>query len=59
MKSILIVIVFLLSGCATQSNEELLRGEIYHSKQRLNDKNEFEQKITLKDKEFYQFTYYF
>ena len=56
MKSILIIIALFLSGCATQSNEELLKGELYYSKTVLTNQTEIEHRINADDDEIYTFT---
>ena len=49
----------LLSGCATQSNDKLLKGELFYSKKRLQSQNEFEQIISVDEDEIYTFTLFF
>jgi hypothetical protein len=53
---ILIIMALILSSCATQSRDELLKGELFSSTVMLENEKEFEQKIRIKDDEIYSFT---
>ena len=56
MKRLILILAFIvLSGCATQSKDELLKGELFSSTIMLENEKEFEQKIRLKDDEIYSF----